>query len=167
MATDGPASAAREAWRMLLVVHARMNAALEREAAERGTLPPAWFDVLVVLASAPDRRARLRDLAEAVLLTRAGLSRLIDRIEAAGLLRREQCPEDGRGLFAALTDEGAAALRRAWPAYFAAVDDRLADALGDDAAAVAAALRRVAAANDWLPELRPVTLTVRPRRRRA
>ena len=155
----------REAWRMMLVVHARMNAAQERDAAAEGTLPPTWFDVLVVLDSTPGHRARLRDLAEAVLLTRAGLSRLLDRIEAAGLLRREACPEDARGIYAALTDAGAAAVRETWPAHFRAIDRRMAEALGSDAATVAAALRRVAAANDWLPELRPVELRVRPRRK--
>ena len=150
---------------MMLIVHARLNEALGRDAAAGGTLPPTWFDVLIVLDSTPGHRARLRDLAEAVLLTRAGLSRLLDRIEAAGLLRREACEGDARGTYAALTDAGSAALRETWPAHFRAIDERLADALGPDAATVAAALKRVAAANDWLPDLRPVQLTVPPRRR--
>ena len=102
---------------------------------------------------------RLGDLAEAVLLTRAGLSRLVDRAEAAGLLRREACPEDKRGAFAVLTDAGAAALRATWPVYMGVVDARFARALPDPAAA-ADALRAVLSANQWLPDQRPVQLTV-------
>ena len=162
---DGRRRDGREAWRLLLVVHARMTAELERRAAAAGALPGAWFDLLVVLDSSPHRRARLGDLAEAVLLTRAGLSRLIDRVEAAGYLRREPCPDDGRGMFATLTEAGAAAVRASWPVHLRAADELVGEPLGEDAADVADCLRRVAAANDWLPELRPVTLTVPARRR--
>ena len=151
----------------MLIVHSRLNARMERDALAADALPPAWFDVLRVLESTPSRRVRLGDLSEAVLLTKAGLSRLIDRIEADGFLRRERCPSDGRGTFAVLTDAGAAAVRRTWPIYRRTMDKALAEALGDDAAIVEAALRRVAAANDWLPELRPVQVNVAGRPRSA
>jgi DNA-binding MarR family transcriptional regulator len=155
---DSPLPFAREAWRLMLIAQARMTAELESAAAATGTLPPTWFDVLVSLEASPHRRLRLGDLADAVLLTRAGLSRLLDRVEAAGYLRREACAEDGRGMFAAITDAGRAAVRAAWPTYFKHVDNRLGKVLGDDAEVFLGLLRRVAEANDWLPELRPVTL---------
>ncbi len=153
--------AAREAWRMVLVLSSRLGAELDRAAAEAGTLPGAWFDVLAVLASDPARRARLGDLAEAVLLTRAGLSRLLDRIEAAGYLRREPCEHDRRGSYAVLTDAGAEAVRRSWPTLRRTIDERFARHLPAGAAAeLIAALRPVLEANGWLPEARPVELTV-------
>lgn len=145
-----------------MVLDARMTAAMDRAAADAGTLPLAWFEVLVALDTTPGHRVRLRDLAEAVLLTRAGLSRLVDRIEAAGYLRRERCERDRRGSFAVLTAAGAAALAAALPTHWRTIDDRFARHLSpDQVKAITAALRGVLAANDWLPELRPVPLTVR------
>ena len=152
----------REAWRMMLILSSRLGGALDRAAADAGTLPGTWFDLLAVLESDPDHRARLGDLAEAVLLTRAGLSRLLDRIEAAGLLRREPCAADRRGAWAVLTDAGAEAVRRSLPVMFRTVDERLGRHLPAGAAdSLTRTLRGVLAANDWLPELRPVELTVR------
>ena len=118
--------------------------------------------MLVALDTTPGHRVRLRDLAEAVLLTRAGLSRLVDRIEAAGHLRRERCEGDRRGSFAVLTAAGAAALAAALPTHWRTIDARFARHLSpEQVRAVTEALRGVLAAKDWLPELRPVPLTVR------
>ena len=155
---------AREAWRLVMVLSARVSAHMEQAAAEAGTVPLTWFEVLATLGRTPGRRMRLRDLADAVLLTRAGLTRVLDRIEAEGLIRREKCPADGRGSEAVLTDAGLTALGQAWPVNIRVMRERFAAHLPPGAAtAVVDALRPVLLANDWLPEARPVTITVRPR----
>jgi DNA-binding MarR family transcriptional regulator len=133
------------AWRALLNAHAAAVGAIERELAAADLIPLTWYDVLVALWEAPGHRLRLNELARAVVLSRSGLSRLLDRLERADLLRREPCPDDRRGAFAVLTPEGAATLRRTWPAYARGIDRHFARFVGEDeAAAVAAALSRVA-----------------------
>ena len=147
---------------MVVVLSARLSAQLEQASAAAGTVPPTWYDVLATLASTPGRRLRLRDLADAVLLTRAGLTRVLDRVEAEGLVRREACQADGRGSDAVLTNAGLAAVRQAWPAHARVFQERFAAHLSPAAAtAVVDALRPVLLANDWLPDARPVTITVR------
>jgi DNA-binding MarR family transcriptional regulator len=72
-------------------------------------LPPlSWYDVLWPLYRAREKRLRMNELAEEVVLSRTGLVRLVDRVEAAGLLRREPLPEDGRGSYVAIRNDGAA-----------------------------------------------------------
>ena len=105
------------AWRALLVAHAAAVGAIERELASADLVPLTWYDVLVALWEAPEHRLRLHELASAVVLSRSGLTRLVDRLEAAGLLRREACADDRRGSYAVLTEAGRAAQLRAWPIY--------------------------------------------------
>jgi DNA-binding MarR family transcriptional regulator len=85
--------------------------------------------VLVTLASAPERRLRMAELADAILLTRSGLTRLVDRLERAGLVERVRCPGDGRGLNAVLTDAGLARLAEVAPTHLDGVRRRFADRL--------------------------------------
>jgi DNA-binding MarR family transcriptional regulator len=77
--------------------------------------------VLLQLAEAPDRRLRMAELADRVLLSRSGLTRLIDRLQAEGLVRREPSPEDARGTFTVLTREGLGRLRAAAPVHLAGI----------------------------------------------
>jgi DNA-binding MarR family transcriptional regulator len=137
------------AWRALLNAHAAAVGAIERDLAAAGHIPLLWYDVLVALSEAPDERLRMHELAARVVLSRSGLTRLVDRLEGAGLLCRAACPGDRRGAFAVLTDEGRAALRRTWPAYARGIEEHFARHLSaDGAAAVAAALAPVAAAGE-------------------
>ena len=78
-------------------------------------MPLGWYDVLLQLAEAPDHRLRMAELAERVLLSRSGLTRLVDRLAAEGLVTREPFPGDARGLYTVLTDAGLARLRAAAP----------------------------------------------------
>lgn len=119
------------AWRELLTCHARITRRLARELEERRGLPLAWYDVLVHLSEAQDGRLRMQDLAGAVLFSRSGLTRLADRMERTGLLRREQCADDRRGTFAVLTPAGRSALRRAMPVHLRGVEQHFARQLGD------------------------------------
>ena len=135
------------AWRALLNAHAALIARIERELAEAGVIPLTWYDVLVELYEAPDRRLRLHELADAVVLSRSGLTRLVDRLAEAGLLCRQPDPTDRRGAFAVLTDEGLAALRRAWPVYARGIAAHFARHLSEpEARVIAAAFERVRAA---------------------
>lgn len=104
-------------WRSLLGAHSRATAAIERDLDAAGVISLSWYDVLFALHEAPARSLRMHELANAVVLSRSGLTRLVDRLDKAGLVEREPCPEDGRGQLAVLTLAGTMALRRAWPVY--------------------------------------------------
>lgn len=144
---DEPDQVRLAAWRAFLNAHAATIAAIERELAAANLVPLTWYDVLVALSEAPGHRRRLHELARAVVLSRSGLTRLVDRLEAAGLLRREPCPDDRRGAYAVLTPEGEATLRRTWPTYGRGIAEHFARHLSDDDARVlTAALERVHAA---------------------
>ena len=142
----GPSPDGFLAWRALLRAHAAAVGRIERDlAAVEPDLPLTWYDVLVALVAAPDRRLRLRELASEVMLSRSGLTRLVDRLEVAGLLRREPDPTDRRGAFAALTEPGYDALRRTWPSYARGIQEHFAQHLSDDEAKILArALDRIA-----------------------
>jgi DNA-binding MarR family transcriptional regulator len=101
------------AWRCFLRAHARITRSLENELINEQRLSLAAYDVLVHLADAPERRMRMTDLAEAVLLSRSGVTRLVDRLERAGLVFRERADGDGRGVVAVLTQVGLDRLRKA------------------------------------------------------
>jgi DNA-binding MarR family transcriptional regulator len=106
------------AWRTLLTCYAAVLDRIERDLAAVGDLLPlTWYDVILELNAAPDNRLRQRDLARKIVLTRSGISRLIDRLERAGLVSSAPNPHDRRGDLVMLTDAGRAALRRTWPAY--------------------------------------------------
>lgn len=135
------------AWRILLQAHAslieRLNADLEREAG----LPLTQYEVLLHLSESPDGRLRMRDLADSVLLSPSGLTRLVDRMERVGLVARDTCSSDRRGSFAVLTPEGKAALRRAAPTHLRGIAEYFGAHVSDEEAdALSAALSRIASA---------------------
>jgi DNA-binding MarR family transcriptional regulator len=100
-------------WRSFLRAHAQLIRTLEAELAQAADMPIASYDVLVQLAEAPDHRLRMTDLADRVLLSRSGLTRMIDRLERDALVRREPVPDDARGMYAVLTRAGVERLRSA------------------------------------------------------
>jgi DNA-binding MarR family transcriptional regulator len=101
------------AWRGLLRVHARLTKALDADLVREHDLPLSSYEVLLFLADAPDGRLRMSELADGVLLSRSGLTRLVDRMERDGLLRRERCEDDARGYYAIITDTGRELFQRA------------------------------------------------------
>ena len=92
------------AWRGFLRVHASLVRDLDRELEEAHGLPLSHYEVLLHLANAPDERLRMSDLASSVLLSQSGVTRLVDRLERAGHVVRNPCPEDRRVLYAQLTE---------------------------------------------------------------
>jgi DNA-binding MarR family transcriptional regulator len=120
-----------DAWRGFLRAHATLVRELDEELTERHGLPLSSYDVLVQLDESPDGRLRMSSLADAVLLSRSGLSRLVTRLEKQGLLEREECASDARGAFAAITDDGRARLAEARATHRAGVRKRFLDKLGE------------------------------------
>lgn len=110
------------AWRKFLVAHVVLIEQIEQDLAQAALPPLSWYDVLFTLSEAPEQRLRLHELAQAVLLSRSNLTRLVDRLEVAGLIQREQCPSDRRGAFAVITDEGGKMLDRMWTVYRQAIE---------------------------------------------
>jgi len=104
-------------WADFLHAHAALTDVLGRELAENAGMPLGWYDVLTQLGATPGGRLRMQDLAAAVVLSKSGLTRLVDRLEEAGLVMRTSCPSDRRGTFAEMTPAGAAALRAARPVH--------------------------------------------------
>jgi DNA-binding MarR family transcriptional regulator len=119
------------AWAGFLRAHAMLIRELDEELTRVHGLPLSSLDVLVQLANAPDQRMRLSQLADAVLLSRSGLSRLVQRLVDQGLVERAECTSDARGAFAVLTDEGQRRLDEARPTHRAGVRERFLDALSD------------------------------------
>jgi DNA-binding MarR family transcriptional regulator len=115
------------AWRGFLRVHAALIRELDRELEAAHGMPLTHYEVLVYLWHAPDERLRMSDLAQSVLLSQSGITRLVDRLEKAGLVAREQCPSDRRVLWAGLTDTGRARLLEARPTHLADVRARFLD----------------------------------------
>lgn len=94
------------AWRGFLRTHHEMIASLDRELERRHGLPLTSYEVLLQIADSPTGTLRMSDIAERVLLSRSGLTRLVDRLERDGLVRRRTCPSDLRGQNAELTERG-------------------------------------------------------------
>ena len=111
------------AWRAFVRAQSVVLDVLARELEAERQMPLTFYDVLVHLSEAPEGRLRMRELAGAVLLSRSGLTRLVDRMEHAGLVSREACPSDRRGAYAAITGAGRAALRSAWPVHARGVEE--------------------------------------------
>jgi DNA-binding MarR family transcriptional regulator len=110
-----------EAWRGLLVAHSRLVPAIEADLRAAGQVPLSWYDVLLELSAVPDLRLRMSELGQRTVLSRTRVSRVVDELAAAGLAERQPDPADGRSSYAALTPQGKAALRRAWPVYRQAI----------------------------------------------
>jgi DNA-binding MarR family transcriptional regulator len=102
-----------ESWRSLVHAHARLTRRLDEELQAAHHLSLAEYDALLQLANAPGRRLRMSVLADRVLLSRSGITRLVDRLEASGMVARSACTTDARGAEAALTGAGLTRLRAA------------------------------------------------------
>jgi DNA-binding MarR family transcriptional regulator len=109
------------AWRGLVRVHAALVRELDAELDARHGLPLSSYEVLRSLSRAPGGRLRMAELAEYVLLSRSGMTRLIDRLEREGMVCRSTCDKDGRGCYAGLTDRGRATVAEARSTHIAVV----------------------------------------------
>lgn len=137
-----------DTWVAFLYAQSAVMPRLDAQLRNEVGLTLAEFDALFQLSLAGDRRLRMSELADRVLLSRSGVTRLVDRLERDGHVRRESCGPDGRGFFAAVTDKGMGRLRVAMAAHFAAVDAHfLQNVEARDAESLIRALGAVAQAN--------------------
>jgi DNA-binding MarR family transcriptional regulator len=120
------------AWRSLLTAHARLVDRLDQDLRAGAGMSLADYSALLQLAEAPQRRLRMSQLAEGVFLTRSGVTRLIDRLQAEGLVTRSQCPSDGRGAEAVLTEAGLERLRSASPTHLRGISTHFLDRVDED-----------------------------------
>ncbi len=120
-----PASALTEpelaAWRGLLQVHARVTQQLDAQMHAEHGLSVSAYEVLMFLSDAPQHRMRMSDIADRVLLSRSGCTRLVDRLVELGYVVRQADCSDGRGLYAELTAAGVAKARAARATHLAGV----------------------------------------------
>ncbi|MGC5050920.1 MarR family winged helix-turn-helix transcriptional regulator [Micromonospora sp. DT48] len=116
-------------WRAFLTASRALMDTLDRELQRDAGIPHAYYEILVRLSEAPDRRLRMSELAEASGSSRSRLSHAVARLEATGWVRREDCPTDRRGQIAQLTEEGFAKLAAAAPGHVEGVRRHLFDAL--------------------------------------
>ena len=152
MATTAPLLAASPApddprlgaWRAFIHANSRLMRRMDEELQAAHGLSLAEYDALLQLVNAPDRRLRMSALAERVLLSRSGITRLVDRLEAAGMVVRSACVTDARGAEAAITEHGVERLRTASQTHLQGVQRYFLDAIGDaDRAAVERAGARI------------------------
>jgi DNA-binding MarR family transcriptional regulator len=135
------------AWYSQAAVHTRLLESMGAEMERRTGLPAAWFEVLVKLAKSP---ARMNELADALLLSRGGATRLVARMEGAGLVVRETPPDDRRATFAVITAEGRRAVDRAMPVHLELVEEAFGRHIdASEAELLIAVADRVAAAHGW------------------
>jgi MarR family transcriptional regulator, 2-MHQ and catechol-resistance regulon repressor len=129
---------------LIVRTHRRLTDSLGRELEQNVGIPLVFFDVLINVGGAPNRRLTMSRLSSDVALTTGGVTRLVDRMVEAGLVARENCPSDRRSIYVVLTPEGQAVLERAIAAHIDGIDRHLVAHLGaGDRAALEVALVKV------------------------
>jgi DNA-binding MarR family transcriptional regulator len=137
------------AWRTFLIAHARVTRLLDEELQAEHRLSLAEYDALLQLAEADGRRLRMNQLADKVLLSRSGVTRLIDRLESDGLVERIACESDARGADAVITDKGLRRMRSAARTHLRGIETYFLSQVGrDELSAIERSLGRVAAATE-------------------
>ena len=131
-------------WPLFLRTQAVLIGAMQERLKAAGLPPLEWYDVLWALERAPGQRLRMHALADQLVVARFNVTRLVDRLQAAGLVTRQRTREDGRGAYAALTEKGRALRREMWPVYRAGIDELFERRLSaGEHAAVQAMLRKI------------------------
>jgi len=121
-----------DTWRAFLFAHAQVRRQLEHELQTEQAMGLGEYEVLLTLARAEDRRLRMSELADRLVLSRSGVTRLVDRMKSAGLVERGSCDTDRRGAWAILTDEGYRRLRDASPTHLRGVGEHFLDRIPAD-----------------------------------
>jgi DNA-binding MarR family transcriptional regulator len=135
------------AWAGLLRVHAALVPLLDRELQAACGLPLTWYDVLLELNSAPERRLSMGELGRVAVVSRTRVSRVVDALVAAGLVGREANPDDRRSAYATITEAGRARLREAAPVYLGGIQRHFTSRMSAaESRTVAQALEKVLAA---------------------
>lgn len=120
------------AWKGMLAAHRDITAAIDDQLKREHDISLGFYAVLLLLAEAPERSMRMGQLANGILISHSGLTRLVDRMVARGLVERHTCSEDRRGTWARLTEAGAERFRQARPTHLAAIREHFVSRLDDD-----------------------------------
>lgn len=110
-------SAQNSLWKLFLTAYTRLVDRVEQDFKQAELPPFEWYDMLIALKQAPEQRLRLSELAEVLLVNRTNVTRLADRLEAAGLIERKVCKDDRRGAYAVLTKAGLEMQEKMWTVY--------------------------------------------------
>jgi DNA-binding MarR family transcriptional regulator len=121
MPEERPTEAAVQAWARLVRVEHALLGRIEKDLKSGGLPPLVWYDVLLELVRESGSRLRHRDLHRRMLLAKHNLSRLLDRMEVAGLIGREPVDDDARGEYVRVTTRGRDMQKRMWPVYRRAI----------------------------------------------
>ncbi len=152
----GPRDPRLDAWRTFLYAHAQIRRQLERELQAEQEMSMGEYEVLLLLAYSPERRQRMSDLAESLVLSRSGATRLIDRLEAQGMVERISCATDRRGQWAQLRDAGYERLRSASPTHLRGIAEHFLDRIPpQELEALNATLHRIVPPGEWPATFRP------------
>ena len=116
-------------WRLFLNTHARLERLLDEDLRSAHDLTLAEYDAMLQLAESPTHRLRMHEIAERVILSRSGVTRLIDRLVRDGLVERSHCATDARGAEAVLTASGLDRLREAAPTHLRGISDHFLDTM--------------------------------------
>ena len=135
-----PSDAVVKARARLIRVRDTLVAAIERDLKVAGLPPLAWYDVLLELSRADRGRLRPLEIEKETLLAQYNLSRLLDRMEKEGLIRREPCEDDARGQWVVITEKGRAAQARTWKVYARSIQQHVGEKLDERSATTLAAL---------------------------
>jgi DNA-binding MarR family transcriptional regulator len=119
------------AWKGMLFAYRNMTTAIDERLEREHELSLSSYEVLLLLSRAPERSMRMGQLADGLLLSRSGLTRLVDRMVARGLVERHTCSDDRRGTWARLTEAGAETFRRAQPTNLAAIREQFVSKLDE------------------------------------
>jgi DNA-binding MarR family transcriptional regulator len=130
-------------WRAFLRAHSAMLRRITADLDEADLPPLPWYDVLAALNEAPENRLRQVELAERVLLSNSGMSRLLDRVEKDGLVERVTCAGDRRSFHVQITSKGEAMLEQMWPVYARGIAEDFMPALGSNPCEVRETLESV------------------------
>lgn len=141
------------AWIGLLQAYAQVVPALEADLQAGHRISLTWFDILNRLDQAPEGRLRMRELEDRSVFTNSGITRLVDRIEAAGFVRRERVDDDRRGVDVVITDAGRAKLAEVFPDHARSIHEHFGQFLDpSDATAIQRATAKIIGAD---PQLHP------------
>lgn len=126
----------KNAWIASYVAHGVIGRKINDALEEAGCVSLETYGVLLALEEAPDQRLRMSDLADRVLFSRSGITRLVDRLEKSGFLERKSCPSDRRATHAQITEAGLKAREAAWPIYESVIDKLFASLISGDEARI-------------------------------
>ncbi len=124
-----PSKQTELAWILLIRAQQVLLSQVETALKEAGLPPLSWYDVLLELDRDPDSGLRQYEIGERVLLNKHNLSRLIDRLESDGLVKRRACDVDGRGNIVKITGNGAQLKQEMWPVYAKTIQELIAEPL--------------------------------------